>query len=326
MSNLSIHYAGLKLRNPLIIGSSGLTASVDKNIAWEKAGCGAIVLRSLFEEQIENESQQFLEKSDYSSAHDLIRNYVKNNKIMDYLDLIRESKNRCSVPIIASINCYTDGGWVEFASQIESAGADALELNISAIVADPTIHPMDSSERYIRIVKKIKQTVHIPVIVKSSRLFNNIPWLVNQLKNNDVDAVVLFNKLYQPDINIDLMRVISGPVFSSQGDVSETLRWLSLASSYVPGIDLAASTGVQDWKDVIKCLLVGASAVQMVSALYQDRVGSLIPETIHQIEKWMDAKGFKDIDAFKGKLNAEPGVNATKFERAQFMKYFSSHE
>lgn len=328
MSDLSTYHAGLKLRNPLIIGSSGLTDSVDKNKAWERAGCGAIVLRSLFEEQIENESNQLLEKDkpNYPGAYNLVRNYLKNNKIMDYLDLIRDTKNHCSIPVIASINCYTDGGWMEFASQIEGSGADVLELNISAIVADPAIHPMETPEKYIRIVKKIKQTVNIPVIVKSSRLFNNVPWLVNQLKINGADAVVLFNKLYQPDINIDLLRVVSGPVYSSPGDLSDTLRWLSLTSSHVPGIDLAASTGVQGWKDVIKCLLVGASAVQVVSAAYQDREGKLIPETIRQLEKWMDSKGFKNIEAFKGKLNADPDVNSTLFERAQFMKYLSNHK
>ena len=125
MSDLSTCYAGLKLRNPLIIGSSGLTDSANKNIAWEKAGCGAIVLQSLFEEQIEHESNQVVDKdkASYLEAYDLIRNYVKSHKIMDYLDLIRDSKNHCSIPIIASINCYTDGGWMEFASQIEIAGA-----------------------------------------------------------------------------------------------------------------------------------------------------------------------------------------------------------
>lgn len=326
MLDLSITYAGLKLKNPIIIGSSGLTDSVDKNKAWEKAGCGAIVLRSLFEEQIKNESEKFLEKSDYPDAYDLIRNYVKGNKIMDYLNLIRDSKNYCSIPVIASIHCYTDSSWIDFANQIESAGADALELNISAIVSNPSVHPMESSEKYIKILKRTKETVSIPIIVKSSKLFNNIPWLVNQLKNNGADAVVLFNKLFQPDIDIDTLKITSGSVFSSREDLGDTLRWLALTTLNVPGIDLAASTGVNDWKDVIKCLLAGASAVQMVSAVYQDKEGKLIPEMIHQIKKWMNSKGFKDINTFRGKLNADPTVDTTMFERAQFLRYFSNHK
>ena len=325
MSDLSIHYAGLKLRNPIIIGSSGLTDSVDKNRAWDKAGCGAIVLKSLFEEQIESESKKLLKESDYPDAHNLIRNYVKGNKVMDYLNLIRDSKNYCSIPVIASINCYTDGSWIEFASQIESSGADALELNISAIVSNPAVHPMESSEKYIKILQRIKETIGIPIIVKSSKLFNNIPWLVNQLKNSGADAVVLFNKLFQPNIDIDSLKITSGSIFSSRQDLSDTLRWLSLTSSNVPEIDLAASTGVNDWKDVIKCLLAGASAVQMVSAVYQDKERKLIPEIIHQIEKWMDSKGFKRINEFKGKLNVDPAAETTVFERAQFMRYFSNH-
>lgn len=322
MSDLSTQYAGLKLKSPIIIGSSVLTDTVDKNKAWEKAGCGAIVLRSLFEEQIENESKKLLEGSDYPDAYDLIRNYVKGNKVMDYLNLITDSKNHCSIPVIASINCYTDGGWIEFATRIESAGADALELNISAIVSNPLTNPMESAEKYISIVKRIRETVKIPIIVKSSKLFNNIPWLVNQLKNNGADAVVLFNKLFQPDINIDSLKITSASIFSSPGDLSDTLRWLALTALNVPGIDLAASTGVHGWKDVIKCLLVGASAVQMVSVPYQDKEGKLIPDAIRQIEKWMDSKGFKDINAFRGKLNEDPTIDTTTFERAQFMKYF----
>lgn len=323
MPEVSIDYARLKLKNPIIVGSSGLTNSVDKNRVWDRAGCGAIVLKSLFEEQIENESRKSLKRYEYPDAYNLIWNYVKGNKVMDYLNLIRDSKNYCSIPVIASINCYTDGSWIEFANQIENAGADALELNISAIVSNPAVHPMESSERYIAIVKKIKETVRIPVIVKSSKLFNNIPWLVSQLKNNGADAVVLFNKLFQPDIDIDSFKIVSGSVFSSPQDLSDTLRWLFLTSSHVPGIDLAASTGVDDWRDVIKCLLAGASAVQIVSAVYQNKETRLIPEMIHQIEKWMDSKGFKNIDEFKGKLSVEPTIDTTVFERAQFMRYFS---
>lgn len=323
MVDLSTKYAGLTLRSPLIVGSSGLTDSVQKNIAWDKAGCGAIVVKSLFEEQIEKESKEIIEKTNASEGSDLIRNYLKGHKIMDYLNLVRETKSRCTVPIIASINCYSESGWLEFASQIESAGADALELNISAIVSDPKIHPMESAERYISTVKKVKQIINIPVIVKSSKLFNNITWLVWQLKESGVDAVVLFNKLYQPDIDIDKMEVVSGSIYSAPSDLSDTLRWLSLASSAVPGIDLAASTGVKDWRDVIKCLLAGSSAVQMVSSIYHDKAGTLIPETLSRINEWMVSKGFDSINAFKGKLNANPSVDATVFERSQFMKYFS---
>lgn len=325
MSELNITYAGLNLKNPIIVGSSGLTGSVVNNIAWEKAGCGAIVLKSLFEEQIENESNRLLEEGHYPDAYHYIKNYVRGNKVIEYLNLISETKKHCSVPIIASMNCYDAGAWLEFAARIEYAGADAIELNIAAITANPMSDPMESAHRYINIVKKIKESIAIPVIVKSSKLFNNIPWLVNQLKLNGVDAVVLFNKLFQPDINIDSLKVTSGSVFSSPSDLSETLRWIALTSLNVPGIDLAASTGVYDWKDVIKCLLVGASVVQLVSTLYKNKNERVIQEMISFIYKWMDDKGYKDISSFRGKINEDPSVDASVFERAQFMRYFSNY-
>lgn len=326
MVDLSVQYAGLELRNPIVIGSSGLTDSAKKNRAWEKAGCGAVVLSSLFEEQIDNESKRALKGEDYRDAYPLIRNYVKSNKIMDYLALIRDSKNECTIPIIASINCYTDGAWVEFTHHIENAGADALELNISAIVSNPLLHPIKTYEKYIGIVKSIKKAVNIPVIVKSSRLFNNVPWIVNQLKMSGADGVVLFNKLYQPDIDIDTLRVKSGGIYSSAGDLSDTLRWISLSSANVPGIDLAASTGVHGWEGVIKCLLAGASTVQMVSAIYQDKEKKIIPQITKQVTKWMKSKGFKSINQFKGMLHADPAIDTTVFERAQFMRYFKSFD
>jgi dihydroorotate dehydrogenase (fumarate) len=314
----------LKLRNPLIVGSSVLTDSAEKNAAWDEVGCGAIVLPSLFEEQIELESKRIMKKEKIGDGSQLVWNFVKSTRIMNYLDLIRGSKNSCSIPIIASIHCYSDGGWIEFAAQIESAGADALELNISAIEANPEVDPMESAVRYISIVQKIKSVVGIPVIVKASKLFNNIPWLVNRLKQEGADAVVLFNKLYPADIDIDLMKATSGPILSHPEDVSDTLRWICLTASRVPGVDLAASTGVHSWQDVVKCILVGASAVQIVSALYPENGKEFVPDTLSRISEWMKSKDFISIDRMKGLFHIDKQVDVALFERAQFMKYFTN--
>lgn len=326
MADLSIEYAGISLRSPMIVGSSGLTDSIEKNIFWEKAGIGAIVLKSLFEEQIEHEATGFLIEKDYPEARKWVHNYLRENKVMEYLELIRGTKKYTTIPLVASINCYSTGGWIDFACQIESAGADALELNITDISADPRIHPMETQERYLQIVRAVRTAIDIPLIVKSGRHFGNIPWLVNQLKEAGANGVILFNRLYQPDIDIYRTKVTSGRVYSVREELGETLRWIALTSGKVDGIDLCASTGVHHWNDIIKCLLAGASAVQLVSALYLDKKQRFLPDAIQQMNKWMDDKGLERIEDFKGKLKDDGSVNAAIFERAQFMKYFSNHK
>lgn len=325
MIDIKTSYAGLTLRNPLIAGSSGLTNHPSKIKEFEKAGAGAVVLKSLFEEQIEMQSENLLRHSDYPEAADYIRNYVKANQVTDYIELIKETKSQCSIPVIASINCYKAGLWVDFARQLELAGADALELNIFFMETALSYDDRELAASYIDIVRKVKEVVSIPVIVKIGKNFSNIPALVQTLKVNGADGVVLFNRYYQPDIDINSLQIVSGNVFSSHSDLSDTMRWTAIVSGLVPGIDIASSTGIHDWEDVIKCLLAGASAVQLCSALYTHG-GEIISQILVCMEEWMHQSHFDSLGEFAGRLNYKNIPDPSLYERSQFMKYFSNRD
>ena len=324
MIDLKTQYAGLTLRNPIIVGSSGLTNNAERNKEFEKAGAGAIVLKSLFEEQIGAQSDALMQDQDYPEAMDYIRGYVKANQINDYLNLIRESKQLCTIPIIASVNCYKADAWTDFARQIEEAGADALELNVFFMETDLQ-RVTDVEQLYARIIRDVKKSVSIPVIIKLGKNFSNIPALVHTLKVNGADAVTMFNRFYQPDIDINSLQIVSGNVFSSHSDLSETLRWTAIVSGKVPGIDISCSTGVHDWEDVIKCLLAGASTVQMCSALYTHG-GEIIAQILTCIEEWMHQVHYESVSQFRGKLSYANIPNPSLYERSQFMKYFANRD
>lgn len=325
MMNIQTQYAGLKLRNPIIVGSSGLTIKPERNKEFEKAGAGAIVLKSLFEEQIEMQGQSLLQETDYPEAADYLFQYVKANQVNKYLDLIKATKDSCTIPIIASINCYKADAWIEFARQIEIAGADALELNIFQLETGLTETAEHTRDLYVDIIRQVKETIQIPVMVKMGKYFNNIPAMANTLKVNGADAIVLFNRFYQPDIDINSRQIVSGNVFSSHSDISDTLRWTAIVAGMIPGISLAASTGVQEWEDVVKCLLAGASAVQVCSALYTHGP-EIISQLLIGLEEWMQHANFQSIAQFKGTLNYANIKDPAMYERSQFMKYFSSRD
>ncbi|MDR0749098.1 MAG: dihydroorotate dehydrogenase-like protein [Tannerellaceae bacterium] len=325
MINLETQYAGLTLRNPIIIGSSGLTSSPDRNKEYEKAGAGAIVLKSLFEEQIEMQSASLMNESYYPEAADYIREYVKTSQVNDYLELIKKTKAACNIPVIASVNCYKADAWTDFARQMELAGADALELNVFYMDTDLT-HDYDVTRAmYINIIRRVKETVQIPVIMKIGKFFGSIPALVHILKVNGADGVVLFNRYYRPDIDINTMQLVSGNVFSSHSDLGDTLRWTAIVSGKIPGISIASSTGIHEWEDVIKCLLAGASAVQMCSAVYNCGA-EIITQVLTCVEEWMNHTKYESIAEFRGKLSYASSKNPGMYERAQFMKYFSNRD
>lgn len=325
MIDMKTSYAGLTLRNPIIIGSSGLTNKAERNMEFEKAGAGAIVLKSLFEEQIEMQSETMMQETDYPEAADYIRGYVKANQVNDYLELIRQTKVVCTIPIIASINCYKADAWTDFARQIELAGADALELNLYHMQTGLNDSLELVREAYVGIVRQVKAAVRIPVIMKLGKQYSNIPSLVASLKANGADGVVLFNRFYQPDIDINTLQLVSGNVFSSPSDLSDTLRWTAIVSGKIPGISVAASTGVHDWEGVVKCLLAGASGVQLCSALYTHGA-TAVSQILTGLEEWMTLAHYASIDQFRGRLNYANIPNPAMYERAQFMKYFANRD
>ena len=325
MADLKTTFAGLTLKNPVIISSSGLTNSAAKNAKLEAAGAGAIVLKSLFEEQIMMEADRLRNPSYYPEGSDYLAEYIRNHKLAEYLELIKESKKICTIPVIASINCYTDAEWVDFAKQIEEAGADALEINILALQTDVQYAYGSFEQRHIDILSHIKKTVKIPVIMKLGDNLTNPIVLIDQLYANGAAAVVLFNRFYQPDINIEKMIQVSGNVFSNESDLSKALRWIGIASAAVNKLDYAASGGIHSPEGVVKAILAGASAVEICSVLYQNSA-TIIEEYIRFLNLWMDRKGMETISQFKGILNVNDPKGVNTFERTQFLKYFSSHE
>ena len=325
MTDLKTTFAGLSLRNPIIISSSGLTNSAGKNKRLAEAGAGAIVLKSLFEEQIMLEADQLKDPAFYPEASDYLEEYIREHKLAEYLTLIKESKKECNIPIIASINCYSDAEWIDFAKQIQEAGADALEINILALQSDVQYTYGSFEQRHIDILRHIKRTVSIPVIMKLGDNLTNPVALIDQLYANGAAAVVLFNRFYQPDIDINNMQIVSGNVFSNHSDLSDTIRWTAIVSGKIPGISIASSTGVHDWEDVVKCLLAGASAVQMCSAVYTHGA-EIISQVLTCVEEWMHQAHYQSLSQFQGKLNYANIPNPAMYERSQFMKYFSNRD
>ena len=221
MVNLETTFAGLTLKNPFVAASSGLTNSLSKIKELENAGIGAVVLKSLFEEQIENHTEKLTQIADYPEAADYINAYIQMNHVEKYLDLIRSAKASCSIPIVASINCYRLTRWTDFAKSIEAAGADAIELNIFLLNAGE-YEDTYLEGAYIDIVKQLKRTVKIPVVVKMARNIGNLPGLVGKLKALGSDGIVLFNRFYQLDIDINKLELTAGTVFSNPADFHDT--------------------------------------------------------------------------------------------------------
>lgn len=323
MAHLRCKYLGLALRNPVIVSSSGLTDSIEKIKTLEQAGAGAVVLKSLFEEQIMHESGRLASGSDYPEAHDYIRNYVQHHNLEDYLTLIRQGKNDVKIPIIASINCTTHTEWVSFATEIEKAGADALEVNVYFVPTSKTKSSSDYEQLYFTLAEKLRATVKIPLSFKLGMHFTNLPYVVGQLANRKIDGVVLFNRFYAPDIDPEQMKITSAEVLSSPADIRQSLRWVGIVSGMVDNIEIAASTGIHDSQGVIKQILAGAHTVQVCSALYKNGlpyVGTLV----EGLSQWMKTRNFNSVEEMRGSMGYKKIGDPASYERAQFMKYFSS--
>lgn len=323
MTTLKTTFAGLKLKNPIIVSSSGLTDNAEKNQLFDEAGAGAIVLKSLFEEQIMLEADWLGNPNIYPEGSDYLVEYVRQHKLAEYLELIKESKERCSIPIIASINCYQDAEWVDFAKEIEKAGADAIEINILSLQTNIKYTYGTFEQRHIDILRHIKEKTQIPIIMKLGENLTNPVALIDQLYANGASAVVLFNRFYQPDIDIEHMKHISGNTFSTKSELAKSLRWIGIASAAVDKIDYAASGGIHSPEGIIKSILAGASAVEICSAFYQSRY-RIVEEYTLFLTAWMKRKGFDNISQFKGVLNTKNLEGVNTFERTQFMKYFSN--
>ncbi len=327
MANLETTYLGVPLKNPLVAASSGLTSSVEKIKELEKAGIGAVVLKSIFEEQINNEVTHLLTKdkqnNSYPEAEDYIKGYLRSNSMTRHLELLEETKRAVDIPVIASINCVSGNEWTTFAKDFQDAGADALELNIFYVPTDKFEDSDKVDQLYVDVLRKVKKEISIPVAVKFGLHHSNIVGMADKLKASGAGGIVMFNRFYEPDINLETLELTASEIFSSPSDIRRTLRWVGMVSSSVPAIDIAASTGIHDGKAVIKQLLAGAQVAQLCSTLYINGAG-IVTEILDELKAFMRKWNFTAVDDFRGRLSYKSIPDPMLYERSQFMKYFST--
>jgi dihydroorotate dehydrogenase (fumarate) len=326
--SLSSTYLGIPVKSPVIVGSCGLTSTVDHVIQMAENGAGAVVLKSIFEEEIildyeKNVLPQLGPMNNDLEFFDYYDYQIKNEVLEKYRQLILDVKKKTNIPIIASINCINSGEWFSFAKKLEAAGADAIELNIFKLPYDPNHSSIEIENLYLQIIKKVQAIVSIPISVKIGSYFSNLGEFVKRLSLSGVNGIVLFNRYFSLDIDIDREEIISAGVYSNPQDIIMPLRWISILSGKVD-CELIGSTGVHSAESAIKMLLAGADSVQVVSSIYKN--GPQYIQTINKgIAEWMKQKGYAKISDFRGNLSQTSADKPELFERVQFMRYFSDH-
>ncbi len=326
MADLKTRFFGLELKNPIIIASSGLTAKPENVKEFSDLGAGAVVLKSVFEEEVINEYNQIAQSKSSSHFEEFIDYFdykIRDQVLSGYGRLIRDAKNCSAVPIIASINCVSAGDWLQFASQVQDAGADAVELNLLVLPSDFERSAESNRRFYLEAVQEVLKAVKIPVTVKISNYFSDLACMCKDLAAAGVAGITLFNRFSTPDIDIEKEKIVAAGALSAAEEHLLPLRWVGLLSSRI-GCDIAASTGVHEAKQVIKMLLAGASAVQMASAFYKNGNAHLV-EVLRGLENWMQKKNYKNLADFKGRLSLEKVANPAIYERAQFLSHFGGY-
>lgn len=329
MKDLKTTYLGLPIKNPIVVGSSGLASTIGGIKKLAEAGAAAIVLKSIFEEEIKAEAEQTVGQQlgmdeNNLEFYDYYDYQVKNEVLEGYVSLIREAKEAVDIPIIASINCTSYSEWVSFAHKIEEAGADAIELNIFKLPFGIKDEAAEVEKVYFDIVRKVKEHLSIPVGIKLASYFTNLGNVIHRLSHSGVEGLVLFNRFTSIDYDIENDQVITGKVYSNSDEYVNSLRWISIASS-TAGCDMVASTGVHDYRTMVKMMLAGASAVEVVSAIYKEGP-EVIGAMLKELEAWMERRNVESIAEFKGRLSQGKSSNPEVFERVQFMRYFSGHK
>jgi dihydroorotate dehydrogenase (fumarate) len=327
--DLSTTYLGLELKNPIVPSASPMSRTVGSVKLLEDYGASAVVLYSIFEEQLKHEAKEldhhlsvhaesfaeatsyFPEANEYHTGPD------------EYLNHIRKLKESIEIPIIGSINGVTDGGWIDYAKLIEQAGADALELNIYYIPTDVSMAGGNIENRYLEIVKDVKKQVKIPVAVKLSPFFTSIPNVAHAMDNLGVNGLVLFNRFYQPDINLDTLNVEPGVVLSNSDSLRLPLRWIAILHKKVKA-DLAATTGVHTPEDVLKLIMAGANVTMMCSALLRHGAKK-IREVLTGVQQWMVEHEYNSLNDMRGSMSHKSVADPSSFERANYMKALQTY-
>jgi dihydroorotate dehydrogenase (fumarate) len=322
--DISTTYLGLTLPSPVIAGSSGLTGSVDKIAAFARHGAGAVVLKSIFEEEIYFEQEDILKEAEADGVNldqfDYYDFHLKGRKLDRYVKLIEDAKQAVDIPVIASINCVYSHEWTSFAHQLVAAGADALELNMFFLPSDFERSAREQEAAYFETIDKILAAVSVPVSLKISYYFSNLGPMIQRLSRTGVSGLVLFNRFFSPDIDIETFKVKPSFVFSTPSELALSLRWIGIMAQKVD-CDLAASTGVHDGAALVKQLLAGARVVQTASSLYQ-KGPAHIETMLGDLKDWMQRHDFATLNDFRGRMSQEKAGNPAIYERTQFMRYF----
>ncbi len=332
--DLSTNYMGLTLDNPIIAASSGMTGSVNRVKALAANGAGAVVLKSIFEEEVMYEYADFIQTAkkkygdpqyfDYEGQRSPIEYYdyvIREENLQKYITLVEACKAAVAIPVVASINCFFYSvEWLSYAVNLARAGADALELNMFFPPTDFKHSREEKEALYFQIAEKVTQAVPIPVALKISPYFTDLGPLIQRLSKTGIGALVLFNRFFSPDFDLDTLEVKPSFVFSTPADLSLSLRWIAVMANKVD-CDLAASTGVHDSAALAKQLLAGADAVQVASCLYK-KGPEFIKTLRNGLEQWMATKKFQRLADFKGRLSQARSADPAVYERAQFMRYF----
>ncbi|MBZ0201273.1 MAG: dihydroorotate dehydrogenase-like protein, partial [Ignavibacteriaceae bacterium] len=327
---LSTNYLGLELKNPLVASASPLSEDIANIKALEDAGAAAVVLYSLFEEQIEHEALELdfrtsvISEGSAEATSYFPEPFEFKTGPEEYLEHIRKAKDAVDIPIIASLNGKSLGGWVEYAKKMQEAGADALELNIYLLATDMGLASTEVEKRYVDIVSAVKRNVTVPVAVKMHPFFTSVASISKQLDNAGADGLVLFNRFYQPDIDLDTLEVVPNVLLSTPMAMRLPLRWIAILYDKV-NADLAATSGIYNEKDVIKMIMAGAKVTQMLSCLLKFGIGHLT-EVLDNLKYWMEVHEYESLEQMRGSMSYKNVADPSAFERANYMKVLHSYK
>ncbi|UCH59666.1 MAG: dihydroorotate dehydrogenase-like protein [Anaerolineales bacterium] len=329
MVDISTTYLGMHLKNPLVASASPLSKNLDTVVDLEKVGISAVVMYSLFEEQIIQESLKLdsdLSRGTYSYAEAL--DYLPDYGMYSigpesYIDQLRKIKRTLSIPVIGSLNGISTGGWIDYAQKIEQAGADALELNLYDLATDVNLTSNQLEERHINLVRDIRQKVNIPLAVKLSPFYTALPQFASRLVEAGANGLVLFNRFYQPDFDLEELEVVPNLVLSDSNELRLPLRWIAILYGRVQA-DFALTSGVHSGNGTLKAMMAGASVAMLASELLKNGIGR-IPEILAEIETWMVEHEYESIDQMKGSMSQKSVADPAAFERANYMKVLSSY-
>ena len=323
--NTKTKYLGLDVESPIIAGSCGLTNDISNLEKLEAAGAGAVIIKSVFEEQIihdiKRNASMMAPIDSYGMSYEYVAAHVADDSLGKHFDLISEAKKRLHIPIVGSINCYSFENWMNYTKRFQDAGCDAIELNMAILPYETTMSCEDVDRLFSDIINTLRKSVTIPVSVKVSQNFTDMANFMQRLSWMGVNGITLFNKALNVDIDIDKMEITHAPSLSTPEEIYNTLRWVAILSKKLR-CDISASTGVHTADDVVKMLLAGAGTVQVVSCLYKNGV-DYMKELNDGLRKWMADKGYDNIEQFRGKFAVKNNEQASLFFRTQFMKHFA---